>query len=49
MDTPAPPREESLAQAMQLDQQAMQVQQQQQEMQQSQQMAMQRSGPVMRL
>jgi hypothetical protein len=49
MDTPAPPREESLAQAMQLDQQAMQVQQQQQEMQPSQQMAMQRSGPVMRL
>ncbi|MGF6711028.1 hypothetical protein QFZ41_001992 [Luteibacter sp. W1I16] len=49
MDTPAPPREESLAQAVQLDQQAMQVLLQQQEMQQSQQMVMQRSGPVMRL
>jgi hypothetical protein len=49
MDTPAPPREESLAQAMQLDQQAMQVQLQQQEMQQSQQMVMRHSGPVMRL
>lgn len=49
IDTPAPPKEETLAQAGQLDQQALQAQQQQQEMQQSQQMAMQRSGPVMRL
>lgn len=41
LSSPAPPMEESLAQAQQLDQQAMEGQMQQQ------QMAMQQSGPVM--
>lgn len=49
VDTTPPPREESFAQAVQLDQQALAVQQQQQleQMQQSQQVAMQQSGPAM--
>jgi hypothetical protein len=42
-DTPAPPMEQSLAQAQQMDQQAMQAQAERQ------QMAMQHSGPVMRM
>jgi hypothetical protein len=51
IDTPAPPKEESLAQATQLDQQAMAMQQQQdmQMQMQMQQVAMQQSGPAMSL
>jgi hypothetical protein len=51
IDTPAPPKEESLAQATQLDQQAVATQQQQdmQMQMQMQQVAMQQSGPAMSL
>ena len=46
MDTPAPPKEESIALAQNLDQQAFD-QAQMREMQQAQQMAMQQNGPSM--
>ncbi|HVI54018.1 MAG TPA: hypothetical protein VM621_03070, partial [Luteibacter sp.] len=51
IDTPAPPKEESLAQATQLDQQAVAMQQEKdmQMQMQMQQVAMQQSGPVMSL
>jgi len=51
IDTTAPPKEESLAQAAQLDQQALAMQQQQeiQQQMQMQQVAMQQSGPAMSL
>jgi hypothetical protein len=51
IDTPAPLKEESLAQAAQLDQQAVAMQQQQdmQMQMQMQQVAMQQSGPAMSL
>jgi hypothetical protein len=51
IDTAAPPKEESLAQATQLDQQALAAQQQQdmQMQMQMQQVAMQQSGPAMSL
>ncbi|KAF1008437.1 MAG: hypothetical protein GAK28_00858 [Luteibacter sp.] len=48
VDAPAPPKEQSIALAQNLDQQAFD-QAQMREMQQAQQMAMQQSGPVMTL
>ena len=49
IDTPAPLKDESLAQAAQLDQQALAMQQHQDAQMQMQQVAMQQSGPVMGL
>lgn len=49
IDTPAPLKEESLAQAAQLDQQAVAMQQQQDMQMQMQQVAMQQSAPAMSL
>jgi hypothetical protein len=49
IDTPAPLKDESLAQAAQLNQQAVEMQQQQDVQMQMQQLAMQQSGPAMGL